>query len=100
MCAKFYIKKLSNCCNNNKNNKNQQQNNIFIEVDSIIDDTFTDEQIDQIINCYRQGTLSDVVLKDKFLAVAKILGYNATEYRLSISYIYGDSIHSIRINLP
>ena len=100
MCAKFRIKKISNCCNNNKNNKNPQQNYIFIEVDNILDDNFTNEQIDQIINCYKQGTLPYVFLKDKFLAAAKIIGYNATEYRLSISYIYGDSIHSIRITLP
>ncbi len=81
MCAKFRIKKLSNCCN-----KNQQQNYIFFPIQNLIN--FTDEQKAELIEKIKNGTILNTVLVTPDNYNIRISGYRTIEEFNYYSVLY------------
>ena len=80
MCAKFRIKKLSNCCNKNSqqnSQQNPQQNYIFFPIQDLIN--FTNEQKAELIEKIKNGTILNTVLVTPDNYNIRILGYRSIE---------------------
>lgn len=76
-----------------------QQDHLFVEVDSLEESVFTDEQKAELLEKHKQGVLLDVVLVDKYKMVSKILAIEVADTGMVISYMYETDPHAVNLGI-